>query len=126
VQDRAKSRRSAAVVAIELRRGQGSFDAGLEALGDRVLEHAEAVTVDISAMAPTVERRTRPADAVYGRLVQQRAALGGLDSNPDLERLEATFVRVAKTYSDRKGISHQTWRDVGVPADVLKRAGVDR
>lgn len=79
--DRAKSRRSAAVVAIELRRGQGSFDAGLEALGDRVLEHAEAVTMDISALAPTVERRTRPADAVYGRLVQQRAALGGLDSN---------------------------------------------
>ena len=44
----------------------------------------------------------------------------------DMEPLEAGFVAVAKSYSDRQGISYQSWREVGVPAAVLVRAGVSR
>jgi hypothetical protein len=44
----------------------------------------------------------------------------------DLSELEDAFVKAAKAYGDRKGISYTTWRDFGVPAAVLKRAGVSR
>lgn len=45
---------------------------------------------------------------------------------PDLTNLEAAFVEHAKAYSERKGISYNTWREVGVPASVLKDAGITR
>ncbi len=44
----------------------------------------------------------------------------------DLGALEADFVKAAKGYSRRKGISYAVWRDAGVPADVLKKAGITR
>lgn len=44
----------------------------------------------------------------------------------NLEELEAGFVATAKDYSDSKGISYATWRKVGVPAELLKRAGISR
>ena len=40
--------------------------------------------------------------------------------------VEAAFVDVAKSYSDRQGISYSAWREVGVEASVLKRAGIAR
>lgn len=36
----------------------------------------------------------------------------------------AKFVEVASSYGDRKGISYAAWREVGVPAAVLKEAGI--
>jgi hypothetical protein len=42
----------------------------------------------------------------------------------DEEQLTADFVKHAKAYSDRKGISYATWRQFGVPADVLRKAGI--
>ena len=44
----------------------------------------------------------------------------------DLSALEGEFVRHAKAYGESKGIAYATWRDLGVPADVLTRAGVAR
>jgi hypothetical protein len=44
----------------------------------------------------------------------------------DLSELEEGFVSAAKAYGDRKGITYTTWREFGVPASVLKRAGVGR
>ena len=44
----------------------------------------------------------------------------------DLDALEDEFVDVASTYSDRKGISYAAWREAGVAAATLKRAGVKR
>jgi hypothetical protein len=37
---------------------------------------------------------------------------------------EENFISYGKTYSDAHGISKSTWRDLGVPKDVLKKAGV--
>ena len=45
---------------------------------------------------------------------------------PDLSELEKEFVKVAKSYSAKKKISYGAWREFGVPADVLKKAGITR
>ena len=37
---------------------------------------------------------------------------------------EDAFVEVARTYSRRHGISFATWREMGVPVTVLRRAGL--
>lgn len=44
----------------------------------------------------------------------------------DLDELERQFVKVAKSYGERKGISYGTWRAAGVSASVLQNAGVAR
>ena len=44
----------------------------------------------------------------------------------DFETLEAEFVRYARVYSERKGISYSAWREIGVPASVLRQAGIPR
>jgi len=49
-----------------------------------------------------------------------------LSEGVDLSALEAEFVKVAKSYGERKGITYGTWRDFGVAADVLKKAGIQR
>jgi hypothetical protein len=64
------------------------------------------------------------------QLVQERrdldGELAGMSAKTDLTKLEGDFVKVAKTYSQRKGIEYASWRELGVSADVLKRAGVSR
>jgi hypothetical protein len=65
------------------------------------------------------------------QLVQERrdlqTELEGMGGNSaDLSGLEADFAKVAKAYAKRKGISYAAWRELGVPADVLKRAGITR
>lgn len=52
--------------------------------------------------------------------------LGSMENKPDLEALENDFVAAAKPYSERKSISYAAWRELGVEAAVLKRAGVSR
>lgn len=64
------------------------------------------------------------------QLVQERidlnAELTRAEEVVDLTQLEDAFVRSASSYSDRKGISYAAWRELGVPAAVLKRAGISR
>jgi hypothetical protein len=45
---------------------------------------------------------------------------------PDLTGLEKDFVKVAKSYSAKKGISYGAWREFGVPPETLKKAGITR
>ena len=52
--------------------------------------------------------------------------LEGMDSGINLTDLENDFVRVASGYADRKGITYAAFRQIGVPASVLKRAGINR
>lgn len=63
-------------------------------------------------------------------LIQQRIddeqRLDAHVEQPDIEELEKGFVDAAAEYSERKGISYTAWRELGVPAAVLKRAGVPR
>jgi hypothetical protein len=50
----------------------------------------------------------------------------GGDKGPDLASLEKDFVKVAKAYSDSKGITYAAWREIGVSPSVLKSAGISR
>jgi hypothetical protein len=58
---------------------------------------------------------------LQAKIAQQRSATG-----VDVRSLEASFVRIAKRFSENRGIAYGAWRDAGVPAQVLKRAGVAR
>ncbi|MEY2418189.1 MAG: hypothetical protein QOG90_869 [Actinomycetota bacterium] len=42
----------------------------------------------------------------------------------DISEFEKAFVRVARGYSDRHGISFSAWRQIGVDAEVLAAAGI--
>ena len=44
----------------------------------------------------------------------------------DLSELEAEFAKAAKPYAERKGISYEAFRAVGVPASTLRDAGITR
>lgn len=44
----------------------------------------------------------------------------------DMDALERDFIRVAREYSANKGITWAAWREVGVPAAVLKATGLPR
>lgn len=63
-------------------------------------------------------------------LIQQRLddeeRLAEMQDQPNTDEIEAEFVKVAKEYSERRGISYTAWRELGVPAAVLRKAGVPR
>lgn len=85
----------------------------------------------INARLATIEQELMEADALEElRLVQERRnltrELETMSTGVDISALEADFVKVAKSYSQRQGISYATWRDVGVEASVLKSAGITR
>jgi DNA-binding phage protein len=44
----------------------------------------------------------------------------------DITEIEDAFVAAARGYGERKGISYQVWREAGVSAEVLKKAGIGR
>ena len=75
-------------------------------------------------------RSAAPAERL--QLIQQRFDLKSdlerlnADANVDLSNLESQFIKVASGYSERKGISYAAWREAGVSADVLRRAGIRR
>jgi hypothetical protein len=64
------------------------------------------------------------------QLIQERldlkAELDAAGTKVDLTELEREFVDAAKAYSQRKGISYAAWRELGVEAAVLKKAGISR
>lgn len=78
-----------------------------------------------------IETALEDADPVSRlQLVQERmdlkAAVAAAETTVDLSELEDGFVAAAKAYGARKGITYAAWREVGVPAAILKRAGVTR
>jgi hypothetical protein len=62
------------------------------------------------------------------QLIQERLdltdELDASSANGSMDELEAEFTKVAKAYSDSKGLSFAAWREVGVPAAVLTQAGI--
>ncbi len=76
-----------------------------------------------------VEQRLAEASP-YDRiqLLQQRRdlqkELEQLRADDNLPEAEAAFIEVARSYSERRHIAYATWREFGVPASVLKAAGL--
>lgn len=62
------------------------------------------------------------------RHIDLEAAIARADSGTEenVDDLRAAFIKAAAGYSERKGISYGAWRSAGVPADVLREAGVTR
>ena len=88
-------------------------------------------TDSINARLAAIDEELASADPLSElKLVQERKdltiELANMDSGVDLTSLEAEFVKVAQGYSERQGISYAAWREVGVEASVLKRAGISR
>ena len=78
-----------------------------------------------------IDAEIETADALKRlQLIQERldlsAELETASEKVDLSGLEQEFVDAAAAYSQRKGISYAAWRELGVEAAVLKRAGIGR
>jgi hypothetical protein len=92
--------------------------------------------------------RKRTADSIKKRLATIESELGGtdplkalnlrqerrdlqaeltaMDESVDTAEVEKAFVAAAKGYGQRRGISYEVWREAGVPAETLKKAGISR
>ena len=88
---------------------------------------AESMRNRIEAIGEALESATpiRRVQLVQERIDLERA-LSAPTETVDISELETAFVDVAVSYSGRKGITYSAWREVGVPAAVLKRAGISR
>lgn len=104
----------------------------LEALRSNKPKRGRKRTADsINKRLAAIDDELAEASAIEElQLIQERrdlnAELASLGSGVDVGEIEDSFVTVAKGYGDRKGISYASWRDVGVSAATLKRAGISR
>jgi hypothetical protein len=78
-----------------------------------------------------VKAKVDGADALTRlHLLQERsdleAELARAEAGEDMAELEAKFLKVARSYGERKSIGYSAWRAIGVEADVLERAGISR
>jgi hypothetical protein len=78
-----------------------------------------------------IDEQLRDASALHRlQLVQEKMdldkELSQLGAKVDLSALETAFVKTAGKYAERKGISYAAWRQLGVSADTLKKAGITR
>ncbi len=111
--------------------------------GTAVRNYLDAITANKpkrgrKRTAATIEARLAKLDVDMGdadplrllKLTQERinlnAELATMGKSVDLTALEAAFVKAAKGYGERKGITYAAWRQVGVTAEVLAKAGITR
>lgn len=62
-------------------------------------------------------------DLIQSKLDIEKS-MAEVENAQDMESLEKGFVDNAASYSDRKGVSYTAWREFGVPAKVLREAGI--
>ena len=86
-------------------------------------ESLEARLFSTNQKISAVDDPLRKVDLIQTKL-DIEDALAEVESGENLNQLEDEFVEHASAYSDRKGVSYSAWREFGVPAAVLKRAGV--
>ncbi|MFA9432861.1 hypothetical protein [Egicoccus sp. AB-alg2] len=89
---------------------------------------ADTVKSRIEEVQQKIDAEPDPAKRV--EMIQRRLDLEerlvNMAEDVDLEALEQGFVDAAAEYSERKGITYTAWREAGVPAAVLKQAGIRR
>ena len=86
-------------------------------------ESLQKKIADIDTKLKDETNPLRRLDLMQSR-AEAEAALAAAGDGPDQDELVDAFVRHAKAYSERKGITYATWRQFGVPADVLRKAGI--
>ena len=113
------------------RRESRAIKAYLEALGSRRPGRPVAAESVRKRIASIDERLATEEDPLKQLELRQekldaQETLKEVESKEDIDQLEKAFIKAAKSYSERKGISYTAWRQVGVPARVLKEAGIPR
>lgn len=104
----------------------------LEALEQHKPKRGRKRTAEsMQAQLAKIEEQLAEADPMKRlQLIQDRldlqAELSSSENKADLDGLETEFIQTAKGYSERKGISYAAWRELGVDAAVLKKAGISR
>jgi hypothetical protein len=88
----------------------------------RTPESIEKNLADLDSKMATADALTRV--HLFQQQLDLELELGRLQETVDISSLEAGFIKSAKSYSDRKGVTKGAWRAAGVPASVLKAAGV--
>lgn len=88
-----------------------------ERLRDRIASLEQRIAAEDDPLKSLELRQAR---------LDAEAALARAEATVDLDEAEAAFVEVAASYSERKGISYGAWREQGVPAAVLAKAGIRR
>ena len=88
-------------------------------------------TEGIEARLRAIDTKISSADPLTRvHLVQERmnlqAELANKGETVDLGSLEKGFVKAARSYGVRKGITYAAWRAAGVDATVLRKAGIPR
>jgi len=64
-----------------------------------------------------------PGEATVDRYLRSLEPDAG-DVYVRFDGLERAFIAVARRFSEQSGVSYAAWRDVGVSATVLARAGI--
>jgi seryl-tRNA(Sec) selenium transferase len=113
----------------EGRRQARAIKAYLKALGSRRPGRPvtkESLQTRLARIQKQIESVSDPLEKVS--LTQTRLdvedQLANIGAGESLEEREKGFIAYAQGYSERKGISYTAWREVGVPAAVLRKAGI--
>ncbi len=106
-----------------------AIKAYLEALSERKPGRPvtkESLRKRLETVNGKIDSTDNPLDKV--ELIQSKLdiekALAEIEEAKDMDVLEAGFVEHAATYSERKGVTYTAWRAFGVPAKVLRDAGI--
>ena len=88
-------------------------------------ESLEARLAGIDERIAAEQNPLKRVELVQSKLDSQKALqlMGEAQNEADVEK---GFVENAASYSERKGITYGAWREAGVPAAVLKKAGIAR
>jgi uncharacterized protein YciI len=104
------------LVALERNKPRRGRQVSTEALKERLAEvEAKIAEADPLQRVHLIQER---------RNLERRLSSSAEEPEDDMEALESAFVEVAAEYGVRKGIDYATWREAGVPAEVLHRAGI--
>jgi len=104
----------------------------LEALAANKPKRGRRRTVSsVQRRLAAVEQALASADRITMlKLSQERLdlmnELEAMSADDGMAELEDDFIGIAAKYANRQGISYAAWREVGVPPDVLRRAGISR
>jgi len=67
-----------------------------------------------------------PLHLVQERLDLERERAEAEGDGAELDELETAFVAVAAACGERKGLTYEAWRSIGVEPRILKAAGIGR
>ena len=100
--------------ALEAHRPKQGFQRSAESISKRIAAiDVELGTAGLPTRVLLVKERLDLADE-----------LRSLGNGDDLAGYEDAFVQVARSYSNRMGLSYDAWCEVGVDPKVLKLAGI--